>query len=41
MAVTAADRVGAIAAIKPMARPRTPTAEYLSDDLPEHGGQGG
>jgi hypothetical protein len=32
MALTVADRVGAIAVIKPMAPPRTPTAEYLSDD---------
>jgi hypothetical protein len=31
MAPAAADRVGAIAVIKPMALPRTPMAEYLSD----------
>ena len=31
MALAAADRVGAIGVIKPMALPRTPMAEYLSD----------
>jgi hypothetical protein len=29
MALAAADRVGAIGVIKPMALPRTPMAEYL------------
>jgi hypothetical protein len=34
VALTVADRVGAIAVIKPTAPPRTPMAEYLSDDPP-------
>jgi RNA polymerase sigma factor (sigma-70 family) len=34
MTLTVADRVGAIAVIKPMTPPRTPTAEYLSDGPP-------
>jgi len=34
VALTVADRVSAIAVIKPTAPPRTPTAEYLSDDSP-------